>query len=77
MNILYSFNKLGFEEGYWHDEIGRSQGVDFKYLPFNHGSDLEVKDYITAQHLDRLYSSKNPILIFVFEDASLNNLENQ
>jgi len=66
VNILYSFNKLGFEEEYWQDEIGRSQCVDFKYFPFNHGSDLEVKEYITAQHLDRLYSSKNPILMELY-----------
>ena len=68
MNILYSFNKLGFEEEYWFDEIGRSEGIDYKYFPFNHGIGLDKSDYITAQHLDRLYGSKDKALMELYSN---------
>lgn len=66
MNILYSFNKIGFEQEYWYEEIGKSRGEDFKYFPFNHGDGLDPNDYITAQKLDGLYTSEDPALMRLY-----------
>lgn len=69
LNILYSFNKVGFEARYWHAEISKIQDVDFKYFSFNHGSGLVPNDYITAQRLDDLYNSENPALMKLYSDV--------
>jgi spore maturation protein CgeB len=58
MTIIYSFNKNGFEAAQWSDEITRSAGDGFEFLPFNHGEYLDPLLYLEAWQLDRLYRSR-------------------
>ena len=55
MNILYSFNKTGFEAAYWAREIAASSGDGYRIVPFNHGAYLPPNRCERAQLLDNLY----------------------
>ena len=36
MNILYSYNKRGFEADYWFRELSAATDDRFTFIPFNH-----------------------------------------
>ena len=66
MNILYSFNKLGFEERYWQKEIAGASTDAVRFIPFNHGAYIDPQLYIRAQLLDSLYFAKYPALMRLY-----------
>jgi spore maturation protein CgeB len=57
MNIVYSFNKRGFEADYWEREIREASGDHSRFIPFNHDPYLDPMRYIRAQLLDNVYSA--------------------
>jgi spore maturation protein CgeB len=68
VNILYSFNKTGFEAAYWQKEIRASSTDKVRFVPFNHGDYLDPKFFIRAQLLDNLYFANNPALTRLYAD---------
>lgn len=67
MNIVYSFNKTGFEADYWAREIAASSYPGVTFVPFNHGEFLDPSLYIRAQLLDNLYFAKHPGLLRMYD----------
>jgi spore maturation protein CgeB len=68
MNIVYSFNKRGFEADYWEREIRAATGDHARFTPFNHDPYLDPMKYIRAQLLDNLYSLRDPRLKRMYSD---------
>ena len=68
MNILYSFNKSGFEASYWSREIAGASNAKLTFIPFNHGSYLNPFKYIRAQLLDNLYFVGDSRLMRMYGD---------
>src|SRR5215475_1784977 len=68
MNIVYSFNKKGFEARYWEREIAAGTTSDVKFIPFNHDPYLSPDLYVRAQLLDNLYYDKHPGLKRLYKD---------
>ena len=66
MNILYSFNKTGFEANYWTTEIQAASDDDYTFIPFNHEPYLSPWKYIRAQLLDNLYYERHPGLMRLY-----------
>ncbi len=66
MNIIYSFNKSGFEADYWFREIKSASTEQFNFIPFNHGEYLDPSYYIRAQLLDNLYYHQHPKLLLMY-----------
>lgn len=66
MNIIYSFNKTGFEADYWSKEINGASTDRYRFIPFNHGTFLDPKYYIRAQLLDNIYYQQHPKLIEMY-----------
>jgi len=62
MKIVYSFNKKGYEAGYWEREIAAGSTKEIQFIPFNHDPYLSPDLYIRAQLLDNLYYGKHPDL---------------
>jgi len=69
MNIVYSFNKRGFEAAYWEREIRAASNDHVRFIPFNHDSYLDPMRYIRAQLLDGLYSAGDPDLKRMYADV--------
>lgn len=69
MNILYSFNKKGYEARYWEREIASASDGDFRFLPFNHDPYLGTRLYVRAQLLDNLYYDRHPGLMRMYADV--------
>jgi spore maturation protein CgeB len=69
VKILYSFNKRGYEGEYWTREIAAASDSEFRFLPFNHDSYLDVQRYIRAQLLDEIYYDRNPGLMRLYSDV--------
>jgi spore maturation protein CgeB len=67
VNILYSFNKTGFESAYWEKEIQASSTDDIRFIPFNHGDYIDPQLLVRAQLLDKLYFAKHPALMRLYE----------
>lgn len=68
MNILYSFNKRGFEADYWTREIAGASNSRHRFIPFNHDPYLSPQNYLTAQALDNLYYERHPGLLRMYAD---------
>jgi len=68
VNIIYSFNKKGYEAKYWHEEIAAASHAQYKFIPFNHDSYLDTRLYVRAQLLDNLYYEKHPGLMRMYKD---------
>lgn len=68
MNIIYSFNKRGFEADYWYREISSASTDKFRFIPFNHDTYLDPQLYIRAQLLDNIYYYQHPKLLQMYED---------
>jgi spore maturation protein CgeB len=68
MNIIYSFNKKGFEADYWNREIASASTSEYKFIPFNHDSYLSPNLYNRAQLLDNLYYLKHAGLMRMYAD---------
>jgi spore maturation protein CgeB len=68
MNIIYSFNKRGFEAKYWEREIRAASGEHAAFIPFNHDPYLDPMKYVRAQLLDNLYSGGEPALKRMYGD---------
>jgi spore maturation protein CgeB len=68
MNIVYSFNKKGFEAEYWQREIGNASDDQYSFIPFNHDPYLNTNLYVRAQLLDNLYYDKDPNLLRMYSD---------
>ena len=72
MNILYSFNKSGFEADYWTREIAAASAGPYSFVPFNHGDYLDPNRSMRAQLLDNLYYQRDADLLrlySVFEET--------
>lgn len=68
MNIIYSFNKQGFEADYWQGEISAASDASYRFIPFNHGLYLSPSLYLRAQLLDNLYFLQNSELLKMYSD---------
>jgi hypothetical protein len=68
MNILYSFNKSGYEEKSWKRGIRAASDETFNFIPFNHQHYLKPRKYINAVKLDQLYQAKNAQLMQMYEE---------
>ena len=66
MNILYSFNKRGFEADYWTREIAAASAGPYTFLPFNHGDYLDPNRCLRAQLLDNLYYQRDAHLVRLY-----------
>lgn len=66
MNILYSFNKTGYEASMWEAEIVGSSCSEVRYVPFNHGRYCHPSKYLTAQSLENLYYAKDASLLLLY-----------
>lgn len=69
MNILYSYNKRGFEAEYWEREIASASTGEFRFIPFNHDPYLDPQRYARAQLLDNLYFDRHPDLLRLYADV--------
>jgi spore maturation protein CgeB len=69
VNILYSFNKKGYEARYWEREIASASDSEFRFLPFNHDPYLGTHLYLRAQQLDNLYYERHPGLLRMYADV--------
>ncbi|MFL6245829.1 MAG: glycosyltransferase [Thermoanaerobaculia bacterium] len=67
MRILYSFNKRGFEAEYWTREIAAASDASVQFIPFNHGSYLDLGRIVRAQLLDNLYYDRDPALMRLYD----------
>lgn len=77
MNILYSFNKRGYEAEYWQREIAAASVERFRFIPFNHGRYLDPQSYVRAQLLDNLYYRRHPGLVRMYADFEATIRENE
>ena len=68
MNIIYSFNKRGFDAKYWAREIAAASSDELTFIPFNHGIYLNPFRYIRAQLLDNLYFVEDPDLMRMYKE---------
>lgn len=68
LNIIYSFNKKGFEADYWSREIASASTELYKFIPFNHDPYLDVSLYLRAQLLDNLYFARHLGLLRMYSD---------
>jgi hypothetical protein len=68
LNIVYSFNKRGYEANYWEEEIASASDYNFRFIPFNHGTYLSPDLYIRAQLLDNLYYEENSRLFRMYSE---------
>lgn len=68
MNIVYSFNKKGYEARYWESEIRAASDAGFTFIPFNHDPYLDVTKYVRAQLLDDLYYQRDGALMALYDD---------
>ncbi len=68
MNIIYSFNKKGYEAKYWREEIAGASDAQYTFIPFNHDAYLDTRLYMRAQLLDNLYYERHPGLFRMYED---------
>ena len=69
MNLVYSFNKRGYEAAYWEREIAASSNASFRFIPFNHGRYLDPNLYVRAQLLDNLYHERHAGLMQLYSDC--------
>lgn len=68
MNIVFSFNKKGYEANYWTKEITAASDSNFRFIPFNHGTYCDPYLYVRAQLLDNLYYERHPALLRMYAD---------
>ena len=68
MNIIYSFNKKGYEAACWEKEIKAASNEQFTFFPFNHVSYLDPILYWDAVKLDKLYQERHPGLLRMYAD---------
>lgn len=68
MQIIYSFNKRGFEADYWQRELAAASTTDLTVTPFNHESYLDPSRYLRAQLLDNLYYKKDSGLLRMYAE---------
>jgi spore maturation protein CgeB len=68
MNIVYSYNKMGFEAKYWRQEIAAASEGEVRFVPFNHGPYMNPNLYLRAQLLDNLYFEKHPGLMRMYAE---------
>lgn len=68
MNIIYSFNKKGYEAKYWYEEIAAASDTQYRFIPFNHDPYLEANLYVRAQLLDNLYYEEHPGVMRLYKD---------
>ena len=66
MNILYSFNKVGWEAEQWAAAISGASDEEFTFIPFNHGSHAAPQLYLDAWQLDRLYQGRHSGLMGMY-----------
>jgi glycosyltransferase involved in cell wall biosynthesis len=71
MNIVYSFNKKGFEADFWQREIAAASNEEFRFIPFNHDPYLpDYRLYLRAQLLDNLFFDRDSGLMSLYNDFS-------
>lgn len=68
MNIVYSYNKKGYEGERWSAEIAAASSERFRFIPFNHQYYLDPRLYDDSVKLDMLYQNKNPELMRLYRD---------
>jgi spore maturation protein CgeB len=69
MKILYSFNKSGFEEQFWRREIAAASTEELQFIPFNHGSFVDVGTILRAQLLDDAYYARRPDIMRLYTEV--------
>ena len=70
MKILYSYNKIGFEENYWKKELSCINDSNLEIIPFNHGSYISISKIIRAQLLDNLFYSEDKKIIELYKKVT-------
>lgn len=75
MQIIYSFNKTGFEADCWEKEIRSASANGFNFIPFNHGNYLDPSFYAVAEKLDQCYQGRDAKLLNMY--AALQALINK
>jgi hypothetical protein len=68
MNILYSFNKQGYEADCWQKGIRAASDDKITFIPFNHEVYLNPRLYINSVKLDTLYQARNPRLMQMYDE---------
>lgn len=68
MNIIYSYNKKGWEAECWRLAIEDSSTELVNFIPFNHQDYLSPDLYQTAQLLDNLFYIKDSRLMRMYSD---------
>jgi spore maturation protein CgeB len=68
MRILYSFNKRGFELDYWTREIAAASDANVQFIPFDHGSQVDLRRLSRAQLLDNLYYDRDARLLRMYDE---------
>ena len=66
MLVIYSYNKVGFEDAYWSRELDFTKGED-RVQPFNHGRFIDLSRVARAQLLDQLYYERDPGLMRLYD----------
>lgn len=66
MQIIYSFNKKGYEADCWDKEIRAISGGNLRLIPFNHGGYLDPSFYSEAIKLDLIYQNRNTQLLSMY-----------
>jgi hypothetical protein len=69
LNIIYSFNKQGYEAEFWTREIAAASNSRYRFIPFNHDSYLPASQYVRAQLLDNVYFAEDPRLLKMYDDV--------
>ena len=67
MKIIYSYNKIGYEDIFWRSEIDAASSEGVKFISFNHGEFLDPSLYTRAQLLDNLWYQKNRSLLRMYQ----------
>lgn len=68
LNILYTYNKAGFEGQCWANEINSFRHKEFRFIPFNHQDYMDPRRYTGAINLDSLYRSNDNLLLNIYSD---------
>ncbi len=77
MRILYSFNKRGFEAGYWAREIAAASSSRHVFIPFNHEGYVDGGLFLRAQLLDNLYHDNYAGLMRLYADFEARLAQNR
>lgn len=67
LNILYTYNKPGYEGREWAKEISGFVHPNFRFIPFNHQEFMNPDLYTGATNLDKLYRTADNKLLLLYQ----------